>query len=71
MQVGFLILTVLGMMIYLALIRPYKSYLSILLSLVNEVLLLSMIVICVRFTNPTITPDLSSQIGEVLIIILI
>ena len=37
----------------------------------NEVLLLGMIVVCVRFTNPTITPDLSSKIGRILIIILI
>ena len=71
MQIGFIIFTVVGMMIYLIIIRPYKSNLSIILSLINEVLLLGMIVVCVRFTNPTITPDLSSKIGRILIIILI
>ena len=59
------------MMIYLIIVRPYKSNLSIILSLVNEVLLLGMSIICVRFTNPTITPDLSSKIGTILIITLI
>ena len=71
MQIGFIIFIVVGMMIYLIIIRPYKSNLSIILSLVNEVLLLGMSIICVRFTNLTITPDLSSKIGTILIIILI
>ena len=71
MQIGFIIFTVVGMMIYLIIVRPYKSNLSIILSLVNEVLLLGMSIICVRFTNLTITPDLSSKIGTILIIILI
>ena len=63
--------TVVGMMVYLIIIRPYKSNLSIILSLINEALLLGMIAIWVRFTNPSITPDLSSKIGRILTIILI
>ena len=70
-QIWFILFTVVGMIVYLALIRPYKFYLSILLSLVNEVLLLKMIAVCFRFTNPTITRNLSSQIGKILIIVLI
>ena len=70
-QIGFLMATVLGMLLYLLLFRPYQSYLSIILSVINEVLLLSMIIICSRFTNPNITPNSSKVIGRVLMAILI
>ena len=70
-QIGFLMATVLGMLLYLLLFRPYQSYLSTILSVINEALLLSMIIICARFTNPNISPNSSKFIGRVLMGILI
>ena len=43
LQIICLIATVIGMMIYLIIVRPYKSILSSLLSVVNEILLLIMV----------------------------
>lgn len=70
-QVCFLSLSVLGMAVYLVLVRPYKSSLSQILSLINEFLLTSMIAIWGRFINPVITPSTSSIIGNTLGAILI
>ena len=70
-QLSFIIATVVFMITYLVLVRPYKSVLSLLLSLINEILLLCMLVICIRFLNRIISPETSSQIGTTLISILI
>lgn len=59
------------MVTYLILIRPYKSPLSKVLSITNELLLAGMVMGSFRFVNPVITPDQSKQIGLVLIIVLI
>ena len=44
-QISFIISTVIGMMLYLIIIRPYKSLLSKTLALINEILLLAMAII--------------------------
>ena len=44
-QISFIISTVIGMMFYLIIIRPYKSLLSKTLALINEILLLAMAII--------------------------
>ena len=49
--------------VYLVIIRPYQSILSSILSLTNEILLLSMIIVCYRFVDPIISPDQSKLIG--------
>ena len=44
-QISFIISTVIGMMLYLIIVRPYKSLLSKILVLINEILLLAMAII--------------------------
>ena len=58
-------ITVVFMTCYL-LIKPYKSALSSILSILNELMLLFMIGICWRFTNPIIQPDQSKILGNFL-----
>ena len=70
-QVIFLVLIVLAMTGYLLLIRPYVSPLSSILSVMNEILLLFMIIICFRFVDPVIAPEQSKAIGNILVYILI
>ena len=41
-QISFIVTAIVGMMLYLIMIRPYKSLLSTILALINEILLLSM-----------------------------
>lgn len=63
--------TVLGMMVYLALVRPYKSTLSVILSLTNEILLLVLVGTCFRFIDPVITPRQSKMIGTIQVALVI
>ena len=44
-QISFIITTIVGMMLYLIMIKPYKSLLSTILALINEVLFLIMAII--------------------------
>ena len=66
-QVGFALTTTLAMFLYLVIIRPYVSVLSIFLSILNEVLLFVLILPSARFSNPAISPDLSSQLGTMMV----
>ena len=59
------------MTLYLVLIMPYKSLLSKLLSIVNEVFLGVMIGLSFRFINPVVEPSVSTNIGNILVIMLI
>lgn len=55
------------MLLYLVIVRPYMSFLSTFLSILNEVMLGGMILTTFRFTNPEISPILSSQLGLFLV----
>ena len=70
-QVFFIFSTVICMTLYLVLIMPYKSVLSKLLSIVNEVFLGVMIGLSFRFINPVVEPSVSKSIGNILVIMLI
>jgi hypothetical protein len=59
------------MAVYVLLIRPYSSILSTILSVVNELLLVLMILGCVRFMDPIISPDESRLIGTLFVGIII
>jgi len=58
------------MFLYLVIVRPYVSFLSTFLSILNEILLGVMIVTTFRFVNPEISPSMSSQLGSFLVGIL-
>ena len=45
LQLSFIMVTVIAMILYLVVVRPYKSALTLLLSLINEILLLCMLVV--------------------------
>mmetsp|Transcript_14089 Transcript_14089/g.14085 ORF Transcript_14089/g.14085 Transcript_14089/m.14085 type:complete len:113 (-) Transcript_14089:18-356(-) len=59
------------MAVFLIIIRPYDSLLSIYLSILNEFLLVMMISGCFRFLNPTITPSLNTTLGTAFVGIVI
>lgn len=60
-----------AMMVYVVVVRPYNTFLSTILSILNEMLLVGMILITFRFLNPTISPALSKTIGTLLITIIL
>lgn len=62
-QIIFTSLTVVGMLGYLILVRPYNTLLSSILSITNELFLAVMIFSWSRFVNPKISPGQSKQIG--------
>ena len=64
-------LAIIMMFLYILIIKPYASFLSMFLSVANELLLFPMIVISGRFVNPTISPDDSQIIGLTMMSILI
>ena len=66
-QVLYLSVVTLSMSAYLVVVRPYKSVLSSVLSLLNEFMLLSMIVTTFRFLDPIIAPSQSKMIGNALV----
>jgi len=66
-QVGAALTTVIMTAAYVAIVRPYASGLSTLLSIMNEFFLLSTVAIPGRFLEPIITPNASKAFGNVLI----
>ena len=64
-------LAIIMMFLYILIIKPYASFLSMFLSVANELLLFPMIVISGRFVNPTISPGDSKIIGLAMMSILI
>ena len=70
-QVVSAIWTVIAMLLYLIIIRPYQSSLSKILSLVNDLLLLLCLLITIRFLDPIITPKSRVVFGQILITIIL
>ena len=64
-------LLTLAMLIYLISIRPYDSFLSTMLSIVNDSLLVIMIAGCLRFLEEVITPSFSNLLGNTFVFIVI
>lgn len=60
-----------AMLLYLIIVKPYDSYLSIGLSIINEILLVWMITPTFRFLNPVITPALSKMMGNMFVGIIV
>ena len=66
-QIGAALFSTFAMFMYLLIVRPYISVLSKFLCLINEVLLFVLILPSARFINPVINPDMSSQIGLLMV----
>lgn len=62
-QIGFANMTTIGMLLYIVIVRPYDTFLSNFLGIVNEILLTVMLIGTGRFLDPIITPTQSSLIG--------
>ena len=63
--------SVIAMLVYIVIVKPYASFLSMFLSIVNELLLIPMMLIPVRFLNPVISPEFSSTLGTLMMSIII
>ena len=59
--------TVIGMLAYLIIIRPYQSTLSKFLSITNDVLLLACLLLTLRFLDVVISPSVRLAFGQILI----
>ena len=71
LQLVFAVIITVSMFAYLLIVRPYDSMLSTILSIVNEVMIISMLSFIFRFLNPVITPSMSSIIGNIFIGIIV
>ena len=70
-QVVSVIVVVTCMLVYLAVIRPYESKLSTILSITNEILLLLLLCTATKSLNPNTSHKLSKVFGNVLISIIL
>jgi hypothetical protein len=59
------------MLLYLAIIRPYDSYLSNILGVTNEILLSIMLIGTSQFLDPIMSPDQSKMIGNAFVGIIV
>ena len=64
LQLAFANTITIVMLLYLLVVKPYDSLLSTILSVVNEVMIISMITSTFRFLNSVITPSMSNIIGN-------
>jgi len=71
LQLVFAVIITVSMFVYLLVVRPYDSLLSTILSIVNEVMIISMLSFIFRFLNPVITPRMSRIIGNIFIGIIV
>jgi hypothetical protein len=70
-QIGFAIFITSSMLLYLAIIRPYDSYLSNILGVINEILLSLLLLGSSQFLDPIMTPDQSKMIGNAFVGIIV
>mmetsp|Transcript_15815 Transcript_15815/g.13829 ORF Transcript_15815/g.13829 Transcript_15815/m.13829 type:complete len:130 (+) Transcript_15815:198-587(+) len=59
------------MLVYIISVRPYDSFLSTGLSMINDFLLVTMLIGCSKFLNPVMTPALSRILGNIFVGIVI
>ena len=59
------------MLVYLLVVKPYDSLLSTILSIVNELMIISMITSTFRFIDSVISPNMSNFIGNMFVGIIV
>jgi len=67
LQLAFANTITVAMLVYLLVVKPYDSLLSTALSVVNEMMIISIISSTFRFLNPVMTPSRSSIIGNMFV----
>ena len=70
-QIAFANISSIVMCVYVIIVRPYDTFLSTMLSTVNEILLVVMIGGVVRFLDPVISPSQSQMVGTAFVGIVI